>query len=105
MQILISNEAYEDMDSIFEYISRDSVRYANKTLKNIYLRIYELEKSPYIGRYVPELSDKSLKELIYKNYRIVYNVSENLNTVYIHFIIHCKRNFNSFYNSYIKNNF
>lgn len=44
MQVLMSNEAHEDIDSIFEYISRDSIKYANETSENIYSRIYELEK-------------------------------------------------------------
>ena len=30
---------------------------------------------------------------------------EDLNTVYIHFVVHGSRSFKSFYNSYIKNNF
>ena len=105
MQVLMSNEAHEDIDSIYEYISRDSIKYANETSEKIYSRIYELESSPYLGRYVPELSDKHLRELIYKSYRIVYDVSEDSNTVYIHFVVHEKRNFKSFYKSYIKNNF
>lgn len=103
MQVLMSIEAHEDIDSIFEYISRDSIKYANKTSENIYSRIYELERKPYLGRYVPELPNKNLRELIYKSYRIVYNVSEESNTVYIHFVIHNKKDFKSFYNSYIKN--
>lgn len=105
MKILMSNEAHEDMDSIFGYISSKSIKCANETSKNIYSRIYELKNAPYLGRYVPELLDKSFRELIYKNYRIIYNISENVDIVYIHFIIHGKRNFNSFYKSYINNNF
>ena len=94
MQIFMSNEAHEDIDSIFEYISHDSIKYAN-----------ELEKAPYLGRYVPELPDKHLRELIYKKYRIVYDISEDSKKVYIHFVVHGSRSFKSFYNSYIKNNF
>jgi len=105
MQVLMSSKSHEDIASIFEYISRDSIKYANETSENIYSLIYALENAPYVGSYVPELSDNHLRELIYKNYRIVYDVSEDLNTVYIHFIVHSKRNFKSFYNSYIKNNF
>lgn len=96
MQVLMSNEAHEDIDSIFEYISRDSVKYANETSENIYSRIYELENAPYLGRFVPELSDKHFRELIYKSYRIVYDISEDSNTIYIHFVVHGKRNFKSF---------
>ena len=99
MQVLMSNESHQDIDSIFEYISRDSIKYANETSENIYSRIYELENAPYLGRYVPELSDKRFRELIYKSYRI------DSNTVYIHFVVHGKRNFKSFYKSYIKNNY
>ena len=97
MQIFMSNEAHEDIDSIFEYISHDSIKYANETSENIYSRIYELEKTPYLGRYVPKLPDKQ--------YRIVYDISEDSKTVYIHFVVHGSRSFKSFYNSYIKNNF
>lgn len=87
------------------YITWDSIKYANETSENIYSRIYELEKTPYLGRYVPELPDKHLRELIYKKYRIVYDISEDSKTVYIHFVVHGSRSFKSFYNSYIKNNF
>ena len=48
MKILISNEAQTDLEEIFEYISYDSVIYANETLEKIYIRIYELNKNPYL---------------------------------------------------------
>ena len=86
MRILMSNEAHQDIDSIFEYISRDSIKYANETSENIYSCISNLENAPYLGRYVPELSTKHFRELIYKNYRIVYDFSEDSNTIYIHII-------------------
>ena len=82
----------------------DSIKYANETIRNIYSLIYELGNTPYIGRYIPELYDKHFREIIYKSYRIVYNVCEASNIVYINFIVHGKRNFKSFYNSYIRNN-
>ena len=68
MQVLMSNEAHEDIDSIFEYISHDSIKYANETSEIIYSRIYKLENAPYLGRYVSELPDKHFRELIYKSY-------------------------------------
>lgn len=102
--VSISHKAYEDINSIYEYISIDSFKYAEKTANDIYSLIYRLEQSPYLGRYVPEIKDKRLREVLYKSYRIVYTVSETTNAVYIHFVLHCKRNFNSFYNSYISKN-
>ena len=105
MKILISNEAQKDLEEIFEYISYDSVIYANETLEKIYVRIYELNKNPYLGKVVLEIKFMQLRELIYKSYRIVYEVQENSKIIYIHFITHVKRNFKSFYKNYIKNNF
>ena len=43
MQILMSNEAHQDIDSIFEYISRDSIKYANETSNTIYIHIINLQ--------------------------------------------------------------
>ena len=97
MQVLMSNEAHEDIDSIFEYISRDSIKYANETSENIYSRIYELENAPYLGRYVPELSDKHYRERICRNYRIIYLVSEKHNTIFIRYIISGKQNSKIFF--------
>lgn len=105
MQVILSSETEENMNSLFEYIQKDSLKYAIETTRNIRLAIHRLEDFPYIGRYVPEKSSKQFRERIYKSYRIVYEVSEELDSIYIHFIIHGKRNFKSFYKSYLKNNF
>lgn len=104
MKVLMSDETHDDISSIFEYISRDSLKYANETASNIYSCINKLGISPYLGRYVPEFKDKRYREIIYKSYRIVYTVYEELDMVYIHFVIHGKRNLKSFYKSYISKN-
>ena len=101
----MSNESHKDIDSIFDYISKDSIRYANETVNNIYSRIYELENNPYSGRYVPEFPSQNYKELIYKSYRIVYEIYDTSNTIYIHCVVHGKRNFKKYFKSYIKDNF
>ncbi len=105
MKVILSNTAKQDMNNIFEYIAENSIKYAIETDINIRLTIHKLTYFPSLGRYIPEVLDKHLRELVYKSYRIVYSVSEDLNIVYIHFIVHVKRNFKSFYKSYIKNNF
>lgn len=103
MQLIISNDVRNDITEIYNYIAKDSIKYANKTANNIYSRIAELEFSPYLGKYVSELMDKQYRELIYKSYRIFYEVSTEKDTVYIHFVVHGKRDFKSFYDSYMKN--
>lgn len=104
MKVLISARTLVDIDSIYKYSSQFSLVYANKVIKNLYSTIFYLELSPYLGRYVPEISNKNYLEVFYKNYRIVYSVYKKLNIVYIHFIVHAKRNFQLIYNSYINEN-
>lgn len=104
MKIILSREAKNDMDSIMNYLSKKSIKAALKNDKNILLSIHNPKLFPYIGRFITELSNTNIRELIYKDYRIVYEIKEP-NIIYIHFIVHCKRQFTSFYNDYIKNNF
>ena len=105
MNIIISNEARKDIEEIFTYIASDSLFYAKKTTQNIRSSIYILKHSPYIGRYLPELNTKHLRELLYKSYRIIYKISESKNKIYILSILHSKRNISPFLSSYIKDPF
>lgn len=105
MKLIISKDVRNDIEEIYNYIARNSIKYANVTSENIYSLISKLGVSPYLGRYVPELEEKRLRELIYKSYRIVYEFLEDTDTIYVHFVVHGKRNFKSFYKSYMKNNF
>lgn len=102
--LIISSKAKSDIKEIYNYIARNSIKYANKTIENIYAHIELLKFSPYLGRYVPGLSNKEHRELIYKSYRIVYSVYKETDTIYIHFVVHSKRDFNPFCNSYFSKN-
>ena len=85
------------MRSIAEFSAKISANYSNKVIQNIYSTIYSIEDAPYIGRYVPEISDKHYRERICGNYRIIYVVSEKHNTIYIRYIISGKQNSNLFF--------
>jgi len=102
MKLIIYDEVRDNIIDIYKYIARNSIKYAQITANNIYSSIFELKNSPYLGRYVPEIEDKRYLEIFYKNYRIVYEISQN--TIYILFVVHAKRDFNSFYKSYIRKN-
>jgi addiction module RelE/StbE family toxin len=84
-KIIWSELALEDLKNIHEYISKDSLIYANRVIKKIILRIEQLEKFPRSGRVVPELNNISIRELIQYNYRIIYKVaSQKVYIVSIH---------------------
>ena len=65
--------------------------------QKIYDAIYDLQDSPYIGRFVPDLSDKQYRERICEKYRIIYYVSETNNTIYVRYIYFIKQALNSFF--------
>lgn len=64
----------EDLRHIFEYIAKDSTRYASITINKIYNRAQDIIENPYAGRIVPEINDKIIREMISGNYRIVYKI-------------------------------
>lgn len=65
----------EDLKEIFDYIAIDSVRYASITVNKIYNRAQDIIDNPYVGRIVPEINIKVIREVISGNYRIVYKIT------------------------------
>ncbi len=87
-KIEYNQDARESIIQINEYISKNSIYYANKTIKEIINRIGNLSMFPYMGRKIPEYNNANLREIIYKSYRILYKVNSN---VYILKIFHHSR--------------
>ena len=81
--IKIESEAKENLNQIEEYISKDSIYYANKTIKDIVDKIKYLEFFPYMGRKIPEYNKEKYRELIYKSYRIFYKINSNISILKI----------------------
>ena len=97
MEISISNRAQINIENIIDFSLKISTNYANRILNEIYSTIYSIKDAPYIGRYVPEILDKHYRERIFKNYRIIYVISEKHNTIFIRYIISGKQNSNLFF--------
>ena len=72
IKITWSREALQDLEDIIAYISKDSEYYAKNFATKIINSIEILKSFPEIGRVVPEHNNSQLRELIYRNYRIVY---------------------------------
>jgi toxin ParE1/3/4 len=68
--------AYEDLESIFSFIAKDSIFYAHKQIDTLVAKVDVLHEHPIIGRMVPEFNDKLIRELIEGNYRIVYKIDK-----------------------------
>lgn len=98
MQVLVEDLAKQQLIDIYYYNYQYSLKNAIETNKNIMVHIDNLVDSPYIGRYIPEMSDKRFREIIYRRtrhsgYRIMYYISEKSDTIYVFNIMNSKQDF------------
>ena len=77
-KIYWSEEASNDLEQIYDFISQNSIQYSIKTVKAIVERTYNLIKYPCLGRKIPEINDDNLREFIYKSYRIMYKIDSEV---------------------------
>ena len=76
VEIEWSSTAQNDLNDIIDYIAKDSVEYALSFYEQIREKTENLTKFPKIGRIVPELDDPNIRELILRNYRLIYRILE-----------------------------
>lgn len=74
MKILWSPLAYERLEGIFEYISKDNVSAAQKMIKRILKKVETLSKNAERGRKVPEANRNEIREIFEGEYRIIYRI-------------------------------
>lgn len=67
-------EAKEDLRDIYDYISRDSKRYAKRQIDKIFNRTLILRNHIHAGRSVEEINNPEIREIIEGNYRIIYRI-------------------------------
>src|SRR4051812_13682237 len=86
-----SAAALRDLEGLYAYIARDSQRYADRFVEKLLYSIDKLASFPALGRRAEETDDESVRELIYRNYRIFYRVDPS--RVLILMIVHGGRDF------------
>jgi toxin ParE1/3/4 len=89
LNIRWSPEAVEDLESIAEYIGKDSQYYAKAVVNKILNSTQNLGAFPYIGRMVPEISNENIRERFVYSYRLIYKIEEI--EILIVAVIHGKR--------------
>lgn len=71
-------QATDDLDSIAEFIAKDSPQYARLFVTDVFQAVERLSEFPQSGRIVPELNDPIVREIILGNYRLVYRFKAKL---------------------------
>lgn len=73
-QVIFSLQAQHDLRSIKHYISLHSSQAAERFGRLLATKTSILEAHPEIGRVFPEVGDVTIREIIIKNYRVIYEV-------------------------------
>ncbi len=71
-------QALEDVETIANFIARDSIYYARMFTIKVFEAVNRLELFVESGRIVPELNRKEIREVILGNYRIIYRVKDKV---------------------------
>lgn len=74
VKITWSNLALESMHAASEFHRPYSKGFADALIERIFEKVFLLESHPLMGRVVPEFNRADLRELLYKQYRIMYQV-------------------------------
>ena len=76
-KVIWTDRALRDLEDIGNYIGHDSPKYAGRTLEKIIEIAFLIEANPLMGRIVPEVNSKLIREFFKGNYRIIYQIREN----------------------------
>ena len=90
-RIVWTDPAVSDLDSIHEYIARDSEVYADSVLSEIFDAVDRLEFFSESGRSVPELDEQRTREIIVGSYRVMYDMQDDV--IRILTVLHGARKF------------
>lgn len=89
-KIIWSPSALKDIESIAEYISRDSADQASLFVLRLIKAIDYVKDFPFSGRIIPEISNRLSREIIYGSYRVMYKIVRK--DIWITGVIHGARN-------------
>lgn len=89
-KVIWAPSALEDVNSIAEYIARDSVDQAALFVVRLFEATDRLQEFPLSGRVIPEIDNQSCREIIYGSYRIMYRLDDD--EVWITGVVHVARN-------------
>lgn len=90
-KIVWSQTAVEDLKGIVQYIALDDLDAAAKLADRIIQHIEAASKMPFSNRAVPEKAEESVREVILKPYRLIYQVDANRSIIHILRIWHAAR--------------
>jgi addiction module RelE/StbE family toxin len=90
MEIRISEKAKRQLKNIYNYYSENS-KYAEYFLEDFYNKIESLREFPKMYGIIPQLEKHNIRKLLFKDYRILYQIDENKELIKVVAILHSKQ--------------
>ena len=93
-RVHLTEQAQNELDAVIEYYDRIGADdFAEVFEEKVIKKIRPLEQFPRMGRLVPEIGDEAIREVLYRNYRIVYVVDQDDEEVDVLTIFHSSQQF------------
>ncbi len=90
-KLIWSPVSRDDLRDIVRFIARDNPERADSFAYELMAQTDMLQEHPEIGRSVPEHRDATVREIIFRPYRIVYRVDHARKVVQIARVWHAAR--------------
>src|SRR5262245_12195519 len=74
MKLVWAPLAIDRIAEVASYIAHDNPLAAEKWIDNAFKRVGQLARFPKSGRHLPETPREDIRELVWKNYRIIYRI-------------------------------
>jgi toxin ParE1/3/4 len=76
-KIVWTESAWIDLETVADFIARDSPYYAASFVREIRNHARSLSRMSARGRVVPEIGDRQIRELFVQSYRLIYKVERS----------------------------
>lgn len=80
--------ALDDLLSIYNFIAKDSKRYAKIQVENIQHMVLSVANFPLIGHVLSEFPQLPFREILVGSYRLIYRFNEEENRIVIVAVAH-----------------
>lgn len=92
-EVVWTPRAFADIEAIGAYHAESAPGYAELLVRKLMQLAERLKHFPQSGRIVPEIGDEQVREVIHRNYRIVYLYEPGEDRVEILTVFHASRQF------------
>ena len=86
-----TKRALADLYDIYEFIAKDSIRYAQIQIEDIQNAVLNLNRFPMMGHHLPEFPHLPYREILVGTYRVLYRFEKEKGQVLVMSIVHGRR--------------